>query len=55
MGRGSRGRGRMDGNRPGIGPGGYCLCPNCGEKIRHEVGKPCYEIICPSCGSKMTR
>lgn len=58
MGRGmgrSGGKGRMGGNRPGAGPGGYCVCPNCGEKIIHQAGVPCYSIGCPKCGSNMMR
>ena len=55
MGRGGGGKGRMGGNRPGAGPSGNCLCPNCGKKIPHQAGKPCYEIICPQCGSTMMR
>ena len=35
MGRGGGGRGRMSGNRPGAGPSGNCLCPNCGKKMPH--------------------
>ena len=55
MGRGSSGRGRMCGNQPGAGPSGNCLCPNCGAKVAHQAGKPCYEQICPKCGSQMMR
>jgi len=39
----------------GLGPGGECLCPNCGYKIPHERGKPCQQETCPECGSKMIR
>jgi len=35
-GRGS-GRGRM-GGPAGAGPGGFCICPNCGTKTPHQVG-----------------
>jgi hypothetical protein len=51
---GKRG-GRMGGNRPGAGPTGDCVCPNCGEKTSHQRGKPCYELSCPKCGAKMRR
>lgn len=54
MGQG-RGRGRNAGNRAGSGPGGYCICPNCGEKVTHRVGIPCYSINCPKCKSRMIR
>ena len=49
--RGSRGRG--DGL--GAGPGGSCICPDCGEKVPHQQGVPCYEQRCPKCGIAMTR
>jgi hypothetical protein len=54
MGRGG-GRGRMGGNRPGAGPGGNCLCPNCNLSIPHTAGTPCYNMSCPKCGAKMVR
>ena len=34
MGRGG-GLGRMSGNRPGAGPEGNCLCPNC--KLSYHI------------------
>ena len=55
MGSGSGGRGRKGGNQPGAGPGGNCLCPNCGAKIPHKQGQPCFNVICPQCGSQMLR
>lgn len=54
MGRGG-GQGRMGGNRPGAGPGGICVCPQCGTQVPHQQGAPCYNISCPKCGNKMTR
>jgi len=54
MGRGG-GRGRMGGNRPGAGPGGACICPNCKLSVPHKVGTPCYNVNCPKCGAKMVR
>lgn len=48
------GFGRMGGPKA-AGPGGECVCPNCGHKESHVVGKPCYEMECPKCGEKMTR
>jgi len=53
-GAGGRG-GRMGGNRSGTGPGGICICPNCGEKVSHKQGTPCFNLNCPKCGSKMVR
>jgi len=47
------GRGRMGG--VGGGPGGNCVCPNCGKKAPHQRGVPCYQQKCPACGAKMTR
>jgi hypothetical protein len=47
---GGAGRG---GSRPG--PGGYCICPGCGERLAHKQGKPCFEEACPKCGKAMTR
>ncbi len=52
--RGQRG-GRMRGNQPGAGPTGNCVCPECGEKIPHRQGTPCYSVICPKCGTAMIR
>ena len=48
-----KGRGRMGGNS--LGPGGYCVCPSCGEEIEHQRGTPCYQISCPKCDTKMIR
>lgn len=53
-GQGQRG-GRMGGSRAGAGPGGNCVCHNCGETVPHQQGKPCYEMICPKCNAKMMR
>lgn len=50
-----QGRGRMGGNQQGAGPGGNCVCPNCGEKVPYQQGVPCYGVNCPKCGTKMQR
>ena len=51
-----RGRGRYPmGNKPGSGPGGYCVCPKCGYKTKHTVAEPCYTKTCPKCGAKMEK
>ena len=52
----SQGQGRGMGRRGvGGGAGGYCVCPNCGEKISHQQGVPCNSLNCPKCGTKMAR
>jgi len=60
MGRGGGGRGPRSGGKGlgggfAAGPGGCCVCPNCGEKATHSLGSPCYEQKCPKCGTVMTR
>jgi hypothetical protein len=37
------------------GPGGFCVCPSCGEQVAHRVGVPCFEMNCPKCDTKMVR
>ncbi len=55
MGRGQgQGRGRMGGPFA-AGPGGSCVCPNCGTTAAHVVGQPCNQKTCPKCGTAMTR
>lgn len=49
------GRGRMAGNRRGLGPGGRCVCPSCGATVAHTPGMPCSQQICPQCGTRMRR
>lgn len=51
---GSR-RGRMGGSRAGAGPGGECVCPQCGNVVGHEAGIPCSYKTCPKCGVRMVR
>ena len=49
-----QGQGRgFSGNNPG--PGGNCVCPNCGERVAHQQGVPCNTVNCPKCSTKMTR
>lgn len=54
-GRGSKngGRGMGRGSGYGLGPGGNCVCPECGHKVPHQRGVPCYEMKCPNCGGQM--
>ncbi|MDD8016137.1 MAG: hypothetical protein PHX45_10635 [Acidobacteriota bacterium] len=47
------GLGRMGGG--GLGVGGSCVCPSCGNRIPHSLGVPCVRVSCPKCGAKMTR
>jgi hypothetical protein len=49
------GRGLKGGTRLGAGPGGYCVCPNCGEQVAHQEGIPCLSVKCPKCGNNMVR
>lgn len=49
------GSGRLGGSRPGAGPSGDCICPNCGAKVSHQRGAPCYNLSCPRCGTNMVR
>jgi hypothetical protein len=39
----------------GMGSGGYCICPKCGQKSAHHAGIPCQEERCASCGGKLLR
>ncbi|MDI3547390.1 MAG: H+/Na+-translocating ferredoxin:NAD+ oxidoreductase subunit [Halanaerobiales bacterium] len=50
-----RGIGSNRNSNSGFGPGGSCICPNCGREVAHQRGVPCYELKCPACGSPMTR
>jgi len=50
--RGGGGQGRGGGFA--AGPGGYCVCPVCGERVPHQWGTPCYVQCCPKCGTAMT-
>ena len=39
----------------GKGPEGYCICPKCDYKKKHERGIPCSTIKCPKCNATLTR
>jgi len=49
----TRGKGRNKGGA--FGPGSYCVCNKCGEKIPHKRGIKCTTIKCPKCGHTMIR
>lgn len=51
---GGRGRGRMGGPFA-AGPGGYCVCPKCGNRVPHPQGQPCNQMTCTKCGTAMAR
>jgi predicted DNA-binding protein (UPF0251 family) len=34
---------------------GFCVCPDCGEKVQHQPGIPCTQVKCPSCDRFMVR
>jgi predicted amidophosphoribosyltransferase len=42
-------------NQLGMGSGGFCVCPKCGQKIPHQRGVPCQQERCPHCNVKMVR
>lgn len=51
-----RGQNRnQTGDKPGSGPGGYCICTICGYRIPHMWNKPCNERECPKCGQALTK
>lgn len=43
------------GNKAAGGPGGLCVCPQCGATVGHERGIPCSQVRCPECSVAMTR
>jgi len=47
------GRGRRGGF--GLGPGGDCVCPDCGYSIPHQLWIPCNDSRCPHCDTIMER
>lgn len=47
------GKGRNKGGS--FGPGGFCICAKCGEKIPHRQGIKCTTLKCPKCGKTMVR
>ena len=45
----------MDSNKIGMGPGGFCVCPQCGYRIMHQAGAPCRDNMCPKCKIPLVR
>ena len=39
----------------GQGPGGECICPNCGYQETHQLRVPCYTKKCPKCETPLVR
>lgn len=39
----------------GGGPGGYCVCPQCGYRVIHQRGVPCSNLQCPKCEINLVR
>ncbi len=37
------------------GPGGCCICSQCGYRIEHQRGIACASLKCPNCDLKLTR
>ena len=54
-GSGTQGLQQGGGRMAGPFPNGFCVCPQCGEKVPHQPGKPCTTVQCPQCGSLMVR
>jgi hypothetical protein len=54
-GTGSVGRGQGRGGGIGAGPSGYCVCPKCGERVKHLLSSPCTSTKCPKCDTYMVR
>ena len=54
-GSGTQGLRQGGGRMAGPFPNGFCVCPQCGEKVPHQPGKPCTTVQCHQCGSLMVR
>lgn len=50
-----RGRGFGRHGRTGSGPQGFCICPHCDFKIKHQPGVPCNSLLCPHCNIRMIK
>ena len=54
-GSGTQGLRQGGGRMAGPFPNGFCVCPQCGEKVPHQPGKPCTTVQCHQCGSLTVR
>ncbi len=39
----------------GVGPNGFCICPNCRTEVHHQNNIPCTDMNCPECNTQMLR
>jgi ribosomal protein L37AE/L43A len=46
---------RRAGESVATGIDGYCICPKCGEKTKHQRAEPCNLTKCSKCGETMVR
>lgn len=46
---------RVRKRRRKIGSVSECICFNCGTRIPHKRGVPCFEERCPKCGITMEK
>ena len=51
----SKGMGQGGGNKPGSGPSGKCICPQCGFSTKHKIGQRCMDMTCPKCGTALIK
>lgn len=50
----ARGKGMgVGGPRQGDAGAEYCVCPECGYRVKHNRGTPCNKIKCIKCGAMM--
>ena len=52
--KGGTGRGRI-GNVAATGVQGYCVCPKCNNRVKHDRAEPCNTVKCPKCDTLMVR
>lgn len=52
---GPKSRFQGEGVAMGMGPGGKCVCPKCGNSEEHVTGEACIDKTCSKCGVNMIR